>query len=71
MRTLRKGEPVYAEQLPIIEVKTWAEAEAKGWSVTTDIEWSPDGKPVFLCPKCSGESKDSDIVDTRKRQCTH
>ena len=54
LRVFREGGSVAAATLPVIEVESWAEAERKGWTVTTDIRWSLNGKPVFLCPECSG-----------------
>ena len=48
LKSLQEGETVFAAQLPVIQVKSWVEAEQQGWTVTTDIRWSSNGKPVFL-----------------------
>lgn len=32
---------------------TWEEAKRAGWTVTRHIRFSPDCRPVTLCPDCS------------------
>jgi len=54
MKLIRNGPSLLNSPLPTIEVETWEQAKWEGWTVTTDIRWSSNGKPVFLCPECSG-----------------
>lgn len=44
------------DEITNIVTESWAEAQSKGWRITTNRGISPDGRPICLCPNHAREA---------------